>query len=275
MLTVSSLHVYPLKGAAGISPRSWPVDERGLRHDRRFMLVDDNGLLVSQRDDSRLALVRAEPDGDVLRIACPTGEVRVPLAPSGAKARVTVWEDEVEALLPSRDADSLLSSFLGRSCRLAWMPDDAPRLTAPKRGSPQRHVSFADRAPLLLATEAALAELNRRLLAAGADPVPLDRFRANVIVRGATADDDDHWTRIAIGAIALRASNACRRCKVVTIDQSTAEPRGPEPLRTLATYRTEGAAVTFGQHALVDEPGVISVGDEVRVLTRDERPVPI
>ncbi|MDZ4756003.1 MAG: MOSC domain-containing protein [Phycisphaerae bacterium] len=275
MPTVASLHVYPLKGAAGFSPESWPVEERGLRHDRRFMLVDDSGKFISQRGCRQLALVRATIGDATLRISCPLGDVAIPLPVSGSAARtripVTVWDDTFESVPVSPDADALLSDFLAQSCRLVWMPDDADRFTPEHRAAPRRRVSLADAAPVLLVTEAALADLNERLETNGDASVPLNRFRANIVVRGADVGDDDEWTSITIGAAQLRVPNACGRCQVITIDQSTAEPRGPEPLRTLATYRREGDQITFGQHVLVDTAGTIGVGDDVEITAR-QRP---
>jgi len=272
MPTVSSIHVYPLKGAGGFAPDSWPVEERGLRHDRRFMLVDASGKFISQRGCRPLALVRATIDDAALRIRCPLGDVAVPL-PVGARTRipVTVWDDAFEGVPVSPDADALLSDFLTQSCRLVWMPDDADRFTSERRAPPRRPVSLADVAPLLLVTEAAFADLNERLQTNGASPVPLNRFRANIVVRGAAIGDDDEWTSITIGTAQLRVPHACGRCQVITIDQNTAEPRGPEPLRTLGTYRREGGQITFGQHVLVDGAGMVSVGDDVHVTAR-QRP---
>ncbi|MCE9619997.1 MAG: MOSC domain-containing protein [Planctomycetes bacterium] len=264
--SVASLHVYPLKGAAGFSPQQCPVDERGLRHDRRFMLVDEAGLFISQRECPKMARIHARIDSGMLRIACPIGTSDLPLdALSGTSLRVRIWEDELDAIHVSPDTDALLGDALGRKCRLVWMPDDAPRLTSPKRGEPRRHVSFADAAPLLLVCESALEDLNARMGQSGSPALPMDRFRPNVVVRGGAAAADDHWSVIAIGDSRFRVTNACRRCKVTTIDQTTGESRGAEPLRTLATYRREEDAVTFGQHLLVDAAGTIAVGDAVTV----------
>jgi uncharacterized protein YcbX len=241
------------------------------------MVVDADGLLISQRDHPGLATVEATVVGDSLRIRANDREVGLALAPDGERRRVVVWDDAVEAIMASVAADRLLSDFLGLPCRLAWMPDAADRLTAPRRGEPRRQVSFADAAPVLLLSEAAHDDLSARLLAAGAEPVPIDRFRANIVLRRvASPSEDDRWTSLQIGDATLRVSNACKRCQVVTIDQAKGARTGAEPLRTLATYRREGDAVTFGQHALVERPGTVAVGDAVRVLAssggRERRP---
>ena len=273
-LVVDSLHVYPLKGAAGFSPQSWPVDERGLRHDRRFMVVDADGVFISQRTNPRMALIRGEIAGDGLRISTAGGMIDVPFPLTNAPTlRATVWDDCFDVRIVDPNASRKLSEVLHAPAQLVWMPDDCERLTSIKRGEPRRHVSFADAAPLLLTTTAALEELNTRLQRSGSSAIPMDRFRPNVVVRGATAGADDHWRTLRIGNAAFRVSNACKRCKVITIDQSTGEFAGNDPLTTLATYRAEGPSVTFGQHLMAEASGSISVGDAVAIDARHE-PLP-
>ena len=265
-LVVDSLHVYPLKGAAGFSPQSWLVDERGLRHDRRFMVVDADGVFISQRTNPRMALIRGEIAGDGLRISTAGGMIDVPFPLTNAPTlRATVWDDCFDVRIADPNASRMLSEVLHAPAQLVWMPDDCERLTSIKRGEPRRHVSFADAAPLLLTTTAALEELNTRLQRSGSSAIPMDRFRPNVVVRGATSGADDHWRTLRIGSAAFRVSNACKRCKVVTIDQSTGEFAGNEPLATLATYRAEGPSVTFGQHMMAESSGFISIGDLVAI----------
>ena len=273
-LVVDSLHVYPLKGAAGFSPQSWPVEERGLRHDRRFMVVDADGVFISQRTNPRMALIRGEIAGDGLRISTAGGMIDVPFPLTNAPTlRATVWDDCFDVRIADPNASRMLSEVLHAPAQLVWMPDDCERLTSIKRGEPRRHVSFADAAPLLLTTTAALEELNTRLQRSGSSAIPMDRFRPNVVVRGATAGADDHWRTLRIGNAAFRVSNACKRCKVITIDQSTGEFAGNDPLTTLATYRAEGPSVTFGQHMMAEASGSISVGDAVAIDARHE-PLP-
>jgi len=302
VISVKSLHVYPLKGAAGFSPQSWSVDERGLRHDRRFMLVDETGNFISQRTCAKLALVRAEIISNVIRISYPacTAEMAGPAA-SALRAqdmaqrksleipleilleipleiadfastatphnsiRVQVWDDflEVPALWP--EADAAISGFLGQACRLVYMPDNTTRLTSMTRGEPRRNLSFADAAPLLLTSETSLEDLNTRLQKAGSAEIPMDRFRANIVIRGAALAEDDHWSALRINNAHFRASNSCKRCKVITIDQATGEFVSRDPILTLATYRGDGKSVTFGQHMLVERAGMISVGDAITI----------
>ena len=196
VISVISLHVYPLKGAAGFAPQSWPVDERGLRHDRCFMLVDTTGNFISQRTCARLALVRGEIILNALHISYPasarlthhtatrkTLEIPFESLDFSANAagrnfiRVQVWDDilEVPALWP--EADAAMSGFLNQACRLVCMPKNTTRLTSITRGEPRGNLSFADAAPILLTSETALADLNSRLQQGGSEAIPMDRFR--------------------------------------------------------------------------------------------------
>lgn len=272
-LVVDSLHVYPLKGAAGFSPRSWPVDERGLRHDRRFMIVNADGVFISQRTNPRIALIGAAISDAGLRITSAAGTLDIAFPSSSAPTlRATVWDDCIDVRVSDPTASRMLSEVLGTPAQLVWMPDDCERLTSVKRGEPRRHLSLADAAPLLLTTTAALEELNARLMRGGSSAIPMDRFRPNAVIRGATVGADDDWRALRIGSAAFRVSNACKRCKVITIDQSTGEFTGNEPLSTLATYRAEGPSVTFGQHLLTESGGTVSVGDTVTIQSTTRNP---
>lgn len=260
-ISIASLHVHPLKGGAGFSPLSWPVDERGLLHDRRFLLVDDEGTFVSQRGLPRLALLGAAIAERELLLSTASDALRVPFgSDAGPRLRVTVWRDQVEAIRLSPEADRFASDLLGRSVRLVWMPDDAERTTDERLGEPSNRYGFADAAPVLLVGEATLDELNGRLLAVGAEAVPMDRFRPNIVVRGSRSGAEDEWTSVRLGSLRARAPYPCRRCQVTTIDQRTGVSTGVEPLRTLATYRRDDEGVRFGRYLLPVDSGTLSVG---------------
>lgn len=257
-----SLHIHPLKGARGIRVESATVEPSGLRHDRRFMLVDAQGGFVSQRSHPRLALVRTAIEGETLRLALPGGEaVVVPLRPDGPRREVEVWGDRCEAVRVGGEPSALLSGFLGEQVELVHMPEDVRRPVDPAYAREGEHVSFADGFPLLLASLESLADLNARL----ATPVLMDRFRPNLVVEGAAPFAEDEHARVRVGALRFRMPKRCSRCTVTTVDQRTGEPAGPEPLRTLAGYRGEGRRVYFGQNLIPEGTGVLRVGDEVEL----------
>ncbi len=254
---LTGLFVYPVKGARGISLREADVDARGLAHDRRFMVVDAAGTYVTQRGAPRLALLETAIEGGHLRLRALGDAARVPLSPQGARRRVVVWDDTCEAVDCGDDAARIVSALVGSPSRVVHMPDDVVRPVDPAYAAPGDRVGFADGFPLLVTTEASLADLNARL----ERPVPMDRFRPNVVLDGEGPFDEDLYTTLRVGSLHLRMPKRCARCVVTTVDQATAEV-SKEPLRTLATFRTADRGVYFGQNAIPDAPGVLRVGDE-------------
>ncbi len=260
--SVCALHVYPLKAAAGLSITSADLDDFGLAGDRRWMLITRDGVAITQRELPRLCLVRVSPEsgGLILRApGMPDLEVgRIPA--TGGRIRVKIWRDTCDAIDVGDAAARWFGEFLKHPCRLAHMPDDADRRVDPAYSPTSERVSFADGYPLLLTSEASLEDLNRRLPA----PLPMNRFRPNVVVRDTAPFEEDHWRRIRIGGLLYRVVKPCVRCVVTTTNQTTAE-RGQEPLRTLATYRKIDDGVAFGQNLIHEGRGRIAVGMEINV----------
>lgn len=265
MIKVTSLHIYPLKGARGIPLTAMPLDRIGPVHDRRWMVVDPDGTLVTQREIGRLCLVGATPHTDRLILDFPgTEPLVVPIDPDSARRPVRIWNDTVEAADQGDAAAHWLSTALGADLRLVWFPNDVDRRTDPDYDPLGSVVGFADGYPILVAGEESLADLNRRLEA----PVPMDRFRPNIVIQGAGAFAEDGWRRMTIGPISLDLVKPCARCPVPTVDQTTGH-RSAEPLRTMATFRKRGSAVMFGMNAVHRSLGAITVGDPVAVVARD------
>lgn len=261
-VTVTRLNVYPVKGLKGIAVASALATARGLAHDRRFMVVDAEGHFLSQREFPRMATVWTEIAGGELRLAAPDlDEVAVPLEPvEGEPLRATVWDFESLAIAPSREADRWLTEALGRPCRLVYMPDTTRRESRPRQAGPGHLVGFADGYAHLVISEASLEALNARL----AHPVPMERFRPNIVVRGCGPFAEDGWTDFTAGAAALRMAKPCGRCQVTTTDQSTGEVTGPEPLATLSAWRmSPDFGAMFGMNAVTVRPGEIRVCDPV------------
>ncbi len=262
MIRVSALTCYPVKSCRGIALESAEVTERGLRHDREWMVVDAEGRFLSQRTRPELARVRVALASEGLLLSAPgLEELTVPLAcPDKSDRTVTIWRDTVVAESAGKDASRWFSRLLGAPCELVRMPADSRRRPDPGRSRPDDRVGFADAFPFLLLAEASLAELNRRL----ERPVPMDRFRPNIVVAGCAPHAEDSWTTLRIGPVLFRVAKPCARCVITTTDQETGT-RGPEPLRTLATYRTVDGRVLFGQNLLHEGRGTIRVGDPCEV----------
>lgn len=267
-----SIHVYPVKAVRGLAPREAVVEPWGLAGDRRWVLIDDGGTVVTQRRQPRLALAAAElqPGGDVRLSAPGMPPLTVPVPRPLGTVPVEIFRDKVEAV-PAEDeaAHAWFSSYLGIDARLAYL--DAPatrRPLAPEYALPGETVSFADGFPLLLTTTASLDALNSLVAQgehAGEGPLPMNRFRPNVVVAGTPAWAEDGWSRLAVGEVLFRVAKACGRCVVTTTDQGTGE-RGHEPLSSLGRHRRLGGKLVFGQNLVPLSRGTIRVGDQVRIL---------
>ncbi|MGE0355523.1 MAG: MOSC domain-containing protein [Burkholderiales bacterium] len=259
---VSQLNIYPVKGLKGMGLASSLATARGLEHDRRFMVVDAAGEFLSQRELPRMATIWTEIAGGELRLAAPDHEeISLPLEPAeGEPLLARVWDSACEAIAPSPEADRWLCAVLERPCRLAYMPASTIRRSRARGPGTDAPVSFADGYAFLVVSEASLADLNARL----ARPVPIDRFRANIVVGGVTPFAEDGWRDFSVGGARLRMAKPCGRCQVTTTDQSTGEVTGPEPLATLGAWRpSEEFGARFGMNAVTLEPGEIRVGDAV------------
>jgi len=259
--------VYPLKSARGRPVAEAILDELGFVGDRRWCVVDPDGRVVTQRECPALATIDADggPNGIVLRRAgLGTLEVAIP-EPDRPRVSVRVHDDRTEGIPAIGEAETWLGTALGRSLRLLHMPSNVRRAVNPAYGRPGDRVGFADGYPILLTSEASLDEVNRRLQ----EPVPMDRFRPNVVVDAERPFVEDEWKRIRIGTARFRVVKSCARCVVTTTDQRTGT-RGAEPLRTLATFRQSEGKVLFGQNLVHDDRGPIRVGDRVEVLERRE-----
>ena len=261
-LHLAALHVYPIKSAAGLAPREWPVDDFGLQHDRRWMVVDTRGQLLSQREQPRLALVRPSLGDGTLRVEAPgMPALELPLRPAGGvTTSVVVWDDTCTAWWTGERAARWFSDLLETDCSLVYMPDSTVRRTDPAYAPAGTRVSFADGFGFLLASEESLADLNARL----ETPLPMNRFRPNLVIAGGEPFGEDAMTDFHLAGVRFRVVKPCARCVVTTTDQATLE-RGPEPLRTLATFRRRNGKVYFGQNVVHHGTGRLRVGEMLRV----------
>ncbi|CAM5324474.1 MULTISPECIES: MOSC domain-containing protein [Streptomyces] len=268
---LQSIHVHPVKAFRGLSLREAVVEPWGLAGDRRWVLIDDGGKVVTQRQQPRLAQAAAEllPGGG-LRLSAPGLDpltVSVP-EPTGT-VPVEIFRDKVEGVPADAAAHAWCSAFLGVAVRLVHMDDPATRRPVdPEYARPGETVSFADGYPLLLTSAASLDALNS-LIAQGdhaaEGPLPMNRFRPNLVVAGTAPWAEDDWTRLAVGEVEFRVAKPCGRCVVTTTDQTSAE-RGREPLLTLGRHRRIGGKLVFGQNLVPLTGGTVRIGDPVRIL---------
>jgi len=244
-LRLTSLVVYPIKSCGAVHLDSAVLERRGLRHDRRFMIVDPEGKFVTQREEPRLVEVAVSLEQEALRVSTPRAGVVVieacpPASELGPSRTVTVWRDTLE--VPEVPAlSALLSAHLGRELACVYLPESVQRPVSPKHARPGDEVSFADGYPLLVASESSRLDLEQR---AGV-PLEMARFRPNVVVSGAPPWAEDRWSRLRVGEVRLRATKPCARCVVTTLDPRTGAA-DKEPLRTLARFRRVEGEVMFG-----------------------------
>jgi hypothetical protein len=264
---LASIHVYPLKGGRGMDRPSSLVEPWGLAGDRRWLLVDADFRFISQREHAAMARVVAarEPGGGIAVSSEGRAPLRVAVPGSSAEMlKVTVWRSMVLAAAAGPEADAWFSAYLGRPARLVYLDDPTRRAVDPEFGAEGDVVSFADGYPLLLTSTGSLDQLGQWLSAAGEQPVPMNRFRPNVVVTGSEPWAEDRWRRVRIGSVSFRVAKPCGRCVVTTTDQVTGE-RGSQPLKTLAARRRFGKSLVFGQNIIPDSPGLIQVGDPVEI----------
>lgn len=267
---ITAINVYPVKSCRGIALDRARITATGFEHDREWLVVRPEGRFVTQREEPRLALIETALKAEALELRTPHGsELTVELAMQGREVEVTCWRDRCAAFDAGEEAASFLTQYLGTPARLVRF--DARR----KRPSnmewtqgTQALNQFSDGFAWLLLSEASLADLNARL----AQPLPMNRFRPNIVVSGLPPYAEDHVHEFAAGSIRLRGVKPCIRCVITTTDQSTGARGSPEPLRTLRGYRfnRDLKGVAFGQNLiLIDGLGAqLRVGQELAVTAR-------
>jgi uncharacterized protein YcbX len=265
---LSEINIYPVKSLKGISLEESVIEDRGLRHDRRWMLVDEKNQFLTQREFPVMARVEIKIDGE--RVTAGFEGIEVEIRATRATDEfhtVKIWRSTVRSQFYPAETDDWFSSILGIRCRLVTMPEGSHRAVNPFHAVRRfkDEVSFADGYPFMVIGDASLADLNSRL----AEPVPMNRFRPNFVVSESEAFAEDSWRIIKIGTTVFHVVKPCERCVMPTIDQVTGEKTGKEPLRTLGIFRTFKGKILFGQNLIAENAGgVVRVGDEIEVLER-------
>lgn len=262
MIRVTGLFRYPIKSCAGHSLDEAVLDARGITYDRRWMVADSMGVFRTQRELPRMALIHPTVSGDALTLRAEgMPDLPVPLLADGSRLRVGVWNDKVVAIDQGEAVAEWLTRFLAEPLRLVRFDDaEDRRVEQAYAVRPEDQVGFADAYPLLIGNEASLAELNNRL----AEPLPMRRFRPNVVVAGAEAYAEDTWGRIRVGDVPIAVVKPCARCAITTVNPDTAV-KGKEPLTALAKYRRAAGGVMFCENAIHLDLGTLRVGAEVTV----------
>jgi uncharacterized protein len=265
MLQISKLFIYPVKSLGSIELQNAQITDRGLEQDRRWLLVDENNQFLTQRTFPGLALLKTTIIEDKLIVFVKNREedsLTLDILPTlGEKIQVDIWDDHCEANHISSTADDWFSKKLKRKVKLVYMPDSSIRNVDEKYALHNDITSFSDGYPILMIGQSSLDDLNSRLDV----PVPINRFRPNIVFTGGVPYQEDEMKHFKINTLHFYGVKPCGRCVITTIDQETAIA-GKEPLKTLSEYRFANNKVNFGQNILHTGIGSIRVGDEIQTI---------
>lgn len=269
---LKDIYVYPVKSLAGLRVDQWPVDQRGLEFDRKWMLVDADRRFLSQRRLPEMALIRTALEADHLVLSTANGDsIRLPLtSPGYDRIDVTVWNDRCSAETVDPTVDQWLSDHLKTPCRLVAQPNDDFRQVDQTYARPSDQTAFTDGFPFLIISTASLHALNQAMQS----NLTMERFRPNLVIDGCPAYAEDRWRQIEIQGMPFRLPKPCSRCAIPTVNPQTAQ-REKEPLKTLNRLRKWDKKVYFGQNALHDTIGMLSTGALVKILRTGETQPPI
>lgn len=273
---ISEINIFPIKSLGGISLKKSIVENRGLQFDRRWMLIDEKNKFLTQREFPKMAAIGVNLSDNSLEVSSENKNLEIPFdADSDDTKVVKIWSSRCHAKVYEKSINDWFSDVLQTNCKLVLMPENAVRkVNYFYAVHKDDQVSFADGYPVLLIGENSLENLNSKL----ETPVPMNRFRPNLVVSGADAFAEDNWKQIKIGGAMFHVVKPCGRCVMTTIDQANGEKQGVEPLKTLASYRIPKRStkkkILFGQNLIAENVGeTINVGDKIEIL--QSRKIPI
>ncbi|HRQ33339.1 MAG TPA: MOSC N-terminal beta barrel domain-containing protein [Anaerolineales bacterium] len=264
MITVSALTYYPIKACRGFDVSASKVERMGLEHDRRMMVVTPDGGFLTQREHPRLALVTPALKNGSLTLSAPNFDsLQIGIQKSGTPTQVNIWKSkEVHAIDQGEEAAAWFSDWLGVAVRLVHIAEGFKRSVPTDYAvTSEDRTGFADDYPILIISEESLQDLNSRLDL----PIPMNRFRPNLVVKGGEPFAEDTWKRIRINGIEMALVKPCARCVVTTIDKETLA-KNKEPLKTLGGYRKHALGAIFGMNVIPLNEGRVEIGMEVEIL---------
>ena len=271
-MKISEINYYPIKSCKGTPLTQACVGKYGIAGDRAFMITDEYAKFLTQREHEKMALIKPTVSENEIMLEAPSmAALSIPILQvlqDGARMTGQIWKHTVSVVDQGDAVAEWLSAFLGASVRLMGRAPDFVRKLNPQYAPRETdETAFADGYPLLITSEASLDDLNARLIEKGEAPVPMNRFRTNIVVSGCAAFAEDDLKHIRIGEVVFNGVKLCPRCPMPTIDQDTAT-RTKEPIKTLNTYRrTQDGNVMFGNNLVHANEGVIRVGDEIILLS--------
>lgn len=260
--TLTQINIFPVKSLSGISQSESIVEERGLKYDRRWMLVDSENMFITQRLFPKMIFIDVKIENGNLVFHHKRKNIeslRISLKDfPEEKVKVQIWEDFCFAYQYGNEINEWFNQVLEFKCKLVYMPNSAERKTPTKYFPESKNVSFADGYPFLIIGEESLKFLNEKL----SNPISMNQFRTNFVFSGGKPHDEDNWKNIKIGNLNFTIVKPCARCVITTIDQQSGN-KSKEPLATLNTYRNFDNKIMFGQNVVCHQNGIVKVGDEI------------
>ncbi|MCF6300399.1 MAG: MOSC N-terminal beta barrel domain-containing protein [Proteobacteria bacterium] len=267
VVSLTAIYCYPVKSCAGIALEKSEIDPYGIKFDRRWMIVDADGVFMTQRKFPQMVLIKPDLNGAYLTLKSSDFEdCPIPTHHVDKRIKVTVWKDTVQAHLVCNQVDAWLSQVLAVKCHLVYFSDKSKRDIDPDFSKPSEQVAFADAFPLLITNTASLAQLNQQL----SSTIPMIRFRPNLVVTGAEPLDEHNWMRLQYDTLRIEMVKPCSRCVMTGVDPKTGKQTGNEPLKTLKTYNEINGKPVFGVNAIPrfnkNSNTVLSIGDKFKVI---------
>ena len=259
-IKLTQIWLYPIKSLGGISLLNAQVLGKGLRFDRRRMLVDEDNTAITQRAHPKMALFKTSISNEQLYVKFGEDSLKISLKEQDLSRPmdVTIWNDKVKAFEVGSIQSGWFSEMLGFRCKLVFFPEENERPVDQRYHVNNEDVSLADAYPFMIIGQSSLDDLNSKLQ----EPIPMNRFRPNFVFEGGEPYEEDQWRNFSIGDVRFVGVKRCDRCIMPTINQDTAE-KGMEPLKTLASYRKRDNKIYFGQNLVALDENVVNVGDRI------------
>jgi uncharacterized protein len=262
-MEVSGINIYPIKSLGGIQLKNSEVGLKGLKFDRRYVLVDENGVFVSQRSIPEMCLFHTSilENGFEIINTQNTKKLTIPFELiEGEELMVKVWDDNIRCFVASDDVNDWFSENFGMKLRLCYQPDDSIRNTDPRYSSNENdQTSLSDGYPILIISEESIEELNKQC----PEQIDIKRFRPNIVIKGLPAFGEDELGRIIINGVEMLGVKKCARCQVINIDFETGK-LGKEPLQSMKDFRKLGNKILLGINIIARSSGYINVGDFIK-----------
>lgn len=271
MIQISQLFIYPVKSLGGISVPAAELSDRGFKYDRRWMLVDEQNQFMTQRQHPQMALLQTGISEEGISIVHKKNSDKKIMIPFSAftneMLNVKIWNDVCETVPAEKFINEWFSDMLQFSCRLVFMPDESFRKVDTRYAVHENDITnLSDAYPISLIGQSSLDDLNTRLK----DPLPMNRFRPNIVITGTDPYEEDEMEEFVIGGLHFYGVKLSERCMITTINQDSLE-KSKEPLKSLSAYRMLNNKIYFGQNVLYHQTGTVKTGDEILIIKRKAR----